>query len=53
MIVQLRRALMQKFFGRLQNFIIVNFGKKQRIRLPEGTSDSFELHLSAFKGPMP
>jgi len=52
MIMQLRRALTE-IFGKKQKFLLLNFGKKQRVRLPEFIADSFELHLSAFKGPMP
>jgi hypothetical protein len=52
MVSKLRRAIMEFVSGKKQRFLYLDLGRRPRSGLAQPYRNSFELHLSAFKGPM-
>ena len=52
-VANLMRQVLRIFLGSKQRFLVMDLGRKPRVKLADFNNRSLELHLSAFKGPRP
>jgi hypothetical protein len=52
-VANLVRQVLRVTLGSKQRFLVMDLGRRPRIKLADFNSRSLELHLSAFKGPHP